>query len=342
MENLETTEDLTETVDLMKNFTLEEPGDGSVIEPPKEVEEPDGGKQKEPQQEPVNIEVPNVETEEPSGDGGNEHYYNDVFDTFRELGYLEDVEPLAEGKVLTNDELVEIIKENKQKAAQKIFEEEIMSKFDDPDAKDYLDYILKGGRSEDFFKQRMSSPALGIDGDIEDERVQDKVIAKYLSEFTGMDDADIAEQLQMLKDSGKKEKYAKMYKEKIHQFDEAQKETMRKERELIEQQQKEQYQKTIDAFSVEVKATENIFGVKCDETKRKKIMDMIFKPMKLQDGSVNTEFNVRLAMAVQNPKKAIILADLLANDFDVTKYTKSFETKATQNIRAGLSKPPKR
>lgn len=339
MENNETLEKATEQ---FGNLEFEDtfPGmEESAVTAPSEKKEDAQKEPTKPNEEP--IEMPDNAFENKADNSEDELYFNNVYDNFRELGLLPDAEALEEGKVLTNEDLVNILEENRKKAARKMYEEEILSKIADKDAIEYLDYIMKGGKSSDYFNARMSSPAIGIDGDISDERVQDRVIAKYLSEFNGMEQDEISEQIQMLNDSGKKEKYARMYLDKIHQYDEAQKETLKRESELREQQEQENFRRTVETFDKEFKATDNIFGVRCDDNKRKRLMDMMFKPIKLQDGSTNTEFNLRLYAAMYDPKKAIILADMLANDFDVKKYSKNIETEVTRKIRGGLDGKPK-
>lgn len=338
MENNENLNNIVEKLgdaDFEDTFT---PGVPDSKEPEKKEEK------KEEEQSPVETKQEEFEVPDDSfktdDDGGEEKYFNNVYDSWRELGLLKDAPELDKDRVLTNDELISIIEENNRNAAKKMFEDEFMSKFADDDAQEYLRYVLGGGDSKTFFRQRMESPAIGIDGDISNSSVQDNVIATYLSKFAGLDQGEIAEQIQMLTDAGKKEKYARMYLDKIHQYDEAQKESMRRENEMREKQERENYQRVVQSFSDELKTTESIFGTRCDDSRRAKIMDMMFKPLRMQDGSTNTEFNVRLYNAMQDPKKAIILADMLANDFDMAKYSKSLETQAVRKIRAGLDSKP--
>jgi hypothetical protein len=340
MENNENMqEEMQESIDMMRNFNVEPPKAEGIDPMPAEEGNDDKPKPKAEEPSIAPIETEHQPEETPAG---NDRYYNEVYDSWRELGFLHDAPELEKDRVLTNDDLISIIEENNRNAAKKMFEDEFMSKFDDNDAREYLNYVLNGGSSADFFKQRMESPAVGLDGDITNSSVQDNVIATYLSKFAGLEQGEIAEQIQMLTDAGKKEKYARMYLDKIHQYDEAQRESMKRESEMREKQERENYQRVVQSYDAELKNTESIFGVRCDDRKRSRLMDMMFKPVRMQDGSVQTEFNIKLYQAMQNPKTAIVLADLLANDFDVKRYTKSLETEATRKIRAGLNNPPKR
>lgn len=302
--------------------------------------------EQEGEEKPVKTEVEPLEVDDDAfsakrPEETDDLYFNNVYNNFRELGLLSDAADLEEGKVLTNEELVSILDENSRKKARKMYEDEFLSRIQDEDAREYLNYVMQGGNSQDFFQQRINSPVVDINGDINDEKVQNKIISKYMSQFENMDEEEISEQIQMYSDAGKKEKYARMYLDRMRKYDEAQKEDLRKRAEYEEQQVQQNYQRVYNAYKSEIDATESVFGVKCDDSKRQRLMGMFFNPVKLDDGNVATEFQIRLSNALNDPKKAIVLADMLFNDFDVSKYSKAVETAVTRKIRSGLDGKPK-
>ena len=67
---------------------------------------------------------------------------------------------------------------------------------------------------------------------------------------------------------------------------------------------------------------------------------MLFQNIKLQDGTITTEYQYRLNQALSNPKTVLIIADLLMNGLDYNNYSKSIETKVTRQIRNGLDSKP--
>lgn len=327
------------------DFMQETPDNDESEEEPAEEKKPKRGRPKKQQDidNPSNIsiedeiDIPDDAMEET--DPANDAYYNNVYNTFKDLGIIDGVE-LEEGKVLTNDELVSILDNDQKAKAKKMFENDIMSKFNDPEAQEYLQFVMNGGNSKDFFRQRMNAPTIDIDGDIENPDVQDKIIAKYMKMFENANIDDINETIQILNDSGKKERYAKRYYDRLVEVENKQREDLKKEEENRARQAEEERKQVIGIVANELNSTDEIFGVKYDTNKKNKLMQMIFQPVKMQDGTVTTEYQYRLEQAMQNPKTVIILADLLMNGLDHKNYSKSLETKITRQIRSGLDSKP--
>lgn len=327
------------------DFMQETPKNEEPEEEPAEEQKPKRGRPKKQQNidNPSNIsiegeiDIPDDAMEEI--EPANDAYYNNVYNTFKDLGIIDGVE-LEEGKVLTNDELVSILDNDQKAKAKKMFENDIMSRFNDPEAQEYLQFVMNGGNSKDFFRQRMNAPTIDIDGDIENPDVQDKIIAKYMKMFENANTDDINETIQILNDSGKKEKYAKRYYDRLVEVENKQREDLKKEEENKARQAEEERKQVIGIVANELNNTDEIFGVKYDTNKKNKLMQMIFQPVKMQDGTVTTEYQYRLEQAMQNPKTVIILADLLMNGLDHKNYSKSLETKITRQIRSGFDSKP--
>lgn len=269
-------------------------------------------------------------------------YYNNVFNNFKELGLISEDVIIEDGKILDNEALVNILDEEKRKGARKIFEEEFLSRFNDEDSLDYIEYILSGGTSSNYFDKRSNAQIINIDGDISDERVQDKIIKTYLSKFDNASSDEIKDHLEMLNMSNKKEKFAKKYLGKIKEYEKQEKQRILQEQEEAEKKKQAMIQDTYNLINNTLSNTEDIFGIRCDDAKRNRIMEMFYKPIQLKGGGVTTEYQYRLNMAQRDPKMLIILADLLANNLDINRYNKSMETTITRKIKAGLDAKPRK
>lgn len=366
MENVEQNEFPEFTVDDDTQFVDEGNGrpyvnpkeEAQPEEPAEEKEEPKkrGRKPKESQEPPKEkvsfdengnmtieeeIEIPDEEpkqtdVEQPSN---GDRYFNNVYDTFKEIGVITRHEGLEDGQILDNESLIDIVKKEQEAAAQEMAQN-YLSRFQSPEAQKFLEFVGKGGSIHDFFETYRKIDEMGLDGDINDSKFQENIIRNYLSK-NGYSSEEVNEQIEMLTDSGKREKYARKYLDQMQQAAEAERQRLVEEREQEERAKKEMFVRSQQNFVQALESTNDVFGSKLTKEKKETLFQVMFQPMKRKDGVVTTMFNEKLNMVYSDPVKLVILADLLMNNLDFGKYTKAAETKAVQQLRAGLDKAPK-
>lgn len=311
--------------------------DGEPVQQPvaeeQQEEKPKRGRPKKEEEVPVDMEMP-----EDSDESSDESYYTDLYNNFREIGIIGADYNIEKGKNLTNDELLQILNSEKEAAAEQMFKEKYLNRImDDDDAKQFIEFKLKGGSTREFFNVYGKNSGFDFNGDLDDEHYQDTVIKKYLRERDGLTDDEIEEQLEMLETSGKKGKYAQKYHETMLREDQ-------KEKSLLEQrriQEAEQQKKVIEQrnmkFAQAINATDNVFGARLTKERKANIYGMLTSNVRKPDGNVVSAFNYFLDEAVRNPNKLVILTDLLLNDFDMSKYSDGVRTQVTKEIRRNLN-----
>lgn len=331
-------ENNVETLDKFE-FETQEGIDNWFEETPKAENKP----AEESKQQPVDTSADTTEKEPQSEEKQQQEeiptedsYYTDLYRNFRELGVVEEDYNLPEGN-LTSEDLLSILNEEKKRGAQKYYEENIWSKIaDDKDAVDFINYKMQGGKTSEFFRLYGKQAEFDFEGDIANERYQDAVIRKYLTEHDGMTQEEVEEQLEMLETSGKKEKYAKRYHEMMLRDFDTQKSMLQKQKEIEEQKQQEAYKQWNDMVVNEINSTQDIYGMKLDKKRRESLYKELTQPLELQDGSITTPLYYRLNNVLADPKKMLVLADLLMNDLNIDKYKAGVRTQVAKEIRRDL------
>lgn len=116
-----------------------------------------------------------------------------------------------------------------------------------------------------------------------------------------------------------------------------------KEAERVQQERKaaeENYKKSQAELKQKLETTTEINGYPLTTTGKTKIFDMVYKPVKAKDGSITTEFNMRLQKIFEDPNQFLIIADLLANmdekGLNFNNLLTKAETKAVKVVKKTL------
>lgn len=119
---------------------------------------------------------------------------------------------------------------------------------------------------------------------------------------------------------------------------------LQKEAETIadkKRQEEENYKNSQKILKEKLQTKSDYNGYVITEANASKIFNAIYKPIRLDDGNVTTEFNARLSNVLNDPDKILVLADLLVNmdeqkGFDFSRLIKKEETKAVEKVKKSI------
>ena len=258
--------------------------------------------------------------------------YEDVYKDLKEAGIFKHVE-LEEGEELDADRFYELQQEEYDKEVEERLSTWATKDLDE-DAQAFIKFKLEGGSTAEFFKAYQDSPELG-EGDIEDENYQDSLI-RYQLQKEGWEKDEIEDRLEYLTDSGKKEKFAERYHNKIQKENELKKQNLVKQAEENRKQAKQQEEQFKLSIKDTLESNTEINGIKFTDKDKNNLVTFLTKREKLQDGREITGFQRKLSESFSDPKKIALLAKILNDDFDFSSFEKSAITKKTREVKRNI------
>ena len=273
-----------------------------------------------------------VDSKNPDEDEEVDNIYLDFFNDLKDKGIFKNVQ-LPEGENLTADRLFELQEEE--------IEAEVtnrLNSFGDrlgEDGKHFLQYIQAGGKTSNYF-DAIKEYSLDLEGDLDDESYQDKII-RYKMQKEGRDEEEIEERLEYLGEKGKKKQVAERSLSVISKDIEEEKkeiiENIKKEKEELKER-KRNYREALKSSIADIN---EINGIKVNKNEKEDIVDFLTRDAYTSnDGQTITEFQKRLYDVFNDTNKSILLAKMLMNDFDLSDFAKSIETKSIKKVRSNL------
>lgn len=196
----------------------------------------------------------------------------------------------------------------------------------DDDAAAFLQFKAKGGNTADFFKlygQTASLPVSSVDS----EEDQKAFLEYYFKAEDELDDDDIEDRIQSLEESGKLERYAKRYFNKIQDKQKEEKEALIERQEEAKRESAEQQKKFQTSLKSIINNKKEISDLPIDSKKDAFLVDFIMKPVYSKEDKTNaTGFQRKLAEIFRDEEKLILLAKLVHSDFDFTSIKKKNES----------------
>jgi hypothetical protein len=275
-----------------------------------------------------------TETEEPSDDS---KFYSTLASELKEKGIFQNVE-LKEGEEIDEDKFFELQDAEIESRVEETFEaffEEL-----DEDAKAFLKFKKSGGNTQDFFQVYRES--LSLDNiDLESEESQELVLKHYLSTMDSMDDEEISDRLEWLKENGKKKAYAKKYMNKLQELDRQKKEAISKSIEAQSKQREEGAKKFNQDLQSELEKTEAVGSFNFSKVNKKELLDFMVKPsVKIGKNKYITHFQAELGNIFkaegEDKKKLLLLAKLVKSNFDVKDLIEETKTKVVKEAKSKL------
>jgi hypothetical protein len=243
---------------------------------------------------------------------------------------------LSEDTEITEENAPDILKEALESKAEKMVEE-MMGNLPGED-KDTIKYILNGGKISTLINslKEQSSGELSEDMDLSKVENQKSVARKMLEqEYEDSDFIDI--QLEALEESGKLEKFANNRFEKWKTNKEKTRKELVKQQKIQKQEQSRREKEYKQSFINLVKDKEELNGISLSEKDKAELPSYISdRNIKLESGQTISKMQQDLYTALQDNEKALILAKLLKEDFNLESIENKAVSKVSKKVREGL------
>lgn len=273
------------------------------------------------------------DADDDKGQQGQPSVYNDLYKDLKQVGIFKHVE-IEDDEELDEERFIELQEQEYETEVSERLTNWATNELDE-DAKAFIKFKRDGGRTEEFF-EAYSKPTTLPQGDIEDEDYQDEVIRYQLNE-EGWDKDEIEDRIAYLTESGKKEKIAKKYDEKVKEKINQEKQAILKQAEANKKRAKQQEEEFKEAIKETLDETNEINGFKITAQDKIKVFNFLTKKEhKISDNKSVTGFQKKLAETFQDSEKMILLAKLIESDFDMTSFEKQTITKKTKQVKSNL------
>lgn len=259
--------------------------------------------------------------------------YSDLFKDLKEQGILKNVE-LEEDEELDVERFLELQEEDYETEVSNRLKNWATEELDE-DARAFIKFKREGGNTQDFFAAYRQDSELPT-GDIEDEDFQDNII-RYELRKEGWDRDEIEDRLEFLTSSGRKQKVAEKYNDKIsEEIEENKKEILRQNEanKQVVKQQEENFKSEVKTF---LESNDNINGLKINNKDKNTIYNFLTKKdQKISDNKSITGFQKKLSEVFKDTNKIILLAKLIESDFNMSDFEKKADAKKTKEIKTNL------
>ena len=331
MENNETNEGLEWILDetsgefVQHDSSKEAKTNDTPVEETDDTDEDDPNKIKNP------YEDVNTTDDDEDGDEEDEftpEFYEANFSFLKDSGYLmlpDDYEftPGSKGweKAL----------EDNSNQIQEIIVEDMFSRLND-EGRALLNFYLKGGTNINEFTQVAAQTDTF---DVSTEEGQREAVAEMLRKTTSFSEDKISDYVEnsflndkLEDEAGEAVQTLKSLKQESLQ---ALEEKAAKDREAYNQRVQEASTELAQVLST----NNNVFGIPIRKTDLS-LINNIFEPIRLQDGTVTTKYEYQYNLAMQDPKKVAAIAKILDSDFDFSALTTANKTQATKDLKKKL------
>jgi len=204
----------------------------------------------------------------------------------------------------------------------------------DNDAKQFIKYKKDGGATHKFL-QVYSQPTFKPDLDLTVDSNKHKVIKTYLREIEGLDDEEVDERFEFLKDAARVDKYAKKYHTFFIEKEAHDKKQLLERQAAVKQKAIDEANEFRKAMTETVKKDE-VAGIPITSKERGKLLDSVINASIKTKSGYRTPFQIRLDKALDSDEETLALAKILMNDFKLPEIEKKGEQKKVQSIREKL------
>lgn len=207
----------------------------------------------------------------------------------------------------------------------------------DDDGKAFLKFKKEGGNTKDFFKIYSEISEVPTP-DYNDEKSQEKFLRYYYSNYEDLDDDDVDDKIDWLKESGKLSKYAQKFHEQIEEDNERRKEETVEKQKRFAIQQEEQKKQLVKDLKQTIDSSNEIKNWTLTQKDKKELHGYMTKPaVKIGNNQFLTQFQNDLQNAFKDKSKMILLAKILSSDFDVTDIKEKAKTEVIKETRQKIN-----
>lgn len=228
------------------------------------------------------------------------------------------------------EEAVKTSNENLQKA---LFD----GMFEDmpEEGKALLSYYANGGTNVKEFISVHSRPDY-TKVDLEDETVQEAIVREGLKRTTKFSDAKIEREIESLRYSFRLREAAEENQSELSRLDNEEKAALAERAKIDAAEQQKAIKAEIAELSKTIKSVKDINGIPITEKDEALVINSLYNPIKLTDGTKTTSFNYKLNQALADPKRRALLAKLVETDFDFSYLARKTKTEATVSLKDKL------
>tara|TARA_R110000796_G_scaffold231853_3_gene349881 strand:- start:670 stop:1878 length:1209 start_codon:yes stop_codon:yes gene_type:complete len=248
---------------------------------------------------------------------------------------------LEEGEELNEEMAATIIEDNFEASV----EDKVGELFEElPQVvKDLNKFVLNGGDIKQFLGSLVQSPTnkLKANLDLSVEADQEAVVRASLvaEEY---DEDYINTHIDFLKDSKKLESFAKAKHTKMEKDKDVQTQALAANQTKINNQRKTQLRQAKVDLSSNLQDLEDVNGLPLDKVDKKELPTyMVDRNVKLENGGSITTMQKDLMEALKDENKALFIAKLLRNDFDLTALQAKATTKVVKKVKDGIRRNKK-
>lgn len=258
-----------------------------------------------------------------------------TFNMLKDKGIID--YELDDDEELNDDTASDIIEDSFDKAVDNKFSE-VLGNLDD-ERKELIKFISKGGNLDvlaSFVGNKNSSI------NIEKESDQEKLIKKHLTETEFGDSDEIDAQIQFYKDRGTLEKQAKKIFENIEKNQLADRQKALKSQEENIRKNKEQQRKYRQTLVDTLESNSEINDITFNR-RDKDLPNYINEPtIQIKDSDRKiTPFYRDLYTAMNDPKKMLVLAKIIKNDFDFSSIKNKAISTKTKEVKDNIERSKK-
>jgi len=262
-------------------------------------------------------------------------YYNSIASKMKESGILQNLE-IEEGEEITEDKFIDLQDKEIEARVDEALEG-FLEELDD-DGAAFLKFKKEGGTTSDFFntyKGNTGRPS----GDLDDPIYQEKVSRYYYKNIENLDSEDLDDRIEWLKDSGKLEKYAEKHDSQLTKSEKQTKEDLQEQAKVNAKALEDKKAEFVNSVRETLEETDEIDNFKFTPTEKKSLHAFITKPsVKVGKNQYVTGFQSKLQTALKDKSKMLVLAKLLANDFDISDTVVAKTTQKTTEARKNLQR----
>jgi hypothetical protein len=207
----------------------------------------------------------------------------------------------------------------------------------DEDGKAFLKFKKEGGNTKDFFKIYSEISEVPTP-EFNNEKSQEKFLRYYYSNYEDLDDDDIDDKIDWLKESGKLSKYAQKLHEQIEEDNEKTKEETVEKQKRLAIHQEEQRKQLLKDLKQTIDSSSEIKSWSITQRDKKELHGYMTKPaVKIGNNQFLTQFQNDLQNAFKDRSKMILLAKILSSDFDVTDIKEKAKTEVIKETRQKIN-----
>lgn len=331
--NIDSEEKTDEVEEIIKKLVEKK----EIKEEEKKEEEKDKSKKskekekEEEKEEPVEFFSETVTTSEED---------SSVFKTtaklFKDKGIFTTLKDEDVATLETEDDFEEIFEKELDARLEEKMEEFVSSL--DEDAKNFIKFKRNNGRTSDFFNSLETDiflDDLTKEELLEDERIQEEFLRGYFVQFEKVEEEDLDDKIEFLKEKGKLTSTAEKNFEKLdNQRIKAKADALKKAEE-----EKETRRKNTLAYQEDLKKTLNetevVGKINISKKDKTELFNYLVNPtIKNADGTRITEFQKNLSEVYKDKKSLIALAKVIKEGFNID--TTNTKTEVVKQVKRAL------